>query len=68
MIRGQIASRHTVIEAPHPSPLSAHRGFIGSQPFTRINQARDAHAQSPLDWALPSDLSGDFKGHTQQLF
>ena len=68
MIRGQIASRHTVIEAPHPSPLSAHRGFIGSQPFTRINQARDAHAQSPLDWTLPSDLSGDFKGHTQQLF
>jgi uracil-DNA glycosylase len=68
MVNADIASRHTVLEAPHPSPLSAHRGFFGSRPFSAINEARRAHGQSPLDWTLPGDLSGDFKGHTRQLF
>ncbi len=45
-------SRHTVIESPHPSPLSAHNGFFGSKPFSRANVALIAHGQQPVDWAL----------------
>ena len=47
--------RHTIIEAPHPSPLSAHRGFFGSRPFSRINEALSAAGRTPIDWALPAD-------------
>jgi uracil-DNA glycosylase len=46
-------SRHTVIEGPHPSPLSAHRGFFGSKPFSTTNAALEAAGQAPVDWCLP---------------
>ena len=46
------AARHTIIESPHPSPLSAHNGFFGSRPFSRANAALVAHGQQPIDWAL----------------
>jgi uracil-DNA glycosylase len=45
-------SRHTVIESPHPSPLSAHNGFFGTKPFSRTNAALVAHGQQPIDWSL----------------
>jgi uracil-DNA glycosylase len=45
-------ARHTVIESPHPSPLSAHNGFFGSRPFSRANAALEAHGQQPIDWTL----------------
>jgi uracil-DNA glycosylase len=45
-------SRHVVIESPHPSPLSAHRGFFGSKPFSRANQALEAAGRTPVDWRL----------------
>lgn len=45
-------TRHTVIESPHPSPLSAHNGFFGSRPFSRANDALVAHGQQPIDWSL----------------
>ncbi len=45
-------SRHVVIESPHPSPLSAHRGFFGSKPFSRANQALIAAGREPVDWSL----------------
>ncbi len=44
--------RHTVIESSHPSPLSAHNGFLGSRPFSRANDALIAHGQRPIDWSL----------------
>lgn len=44
--------RHTVIESPHPSPLSAHRGFFGSRPFSRANEALVAAGRGPVDWRL----------------
>jgi uracil-DNA glycosylase len=44
--------RHTVIESPHPSPLSAHNGFFGSRPFSQVNAALEAHGQPPVDWTL----------------
>lgn len=44
--------RHVVIESPHPSPLSAHRGFFGSRPFSRANEALVAAGRDPVDWRL----------------
>ncbi len=44
--------RHTIIESPHPSPLSAHHGFFGTKPFSRANAALIAHDQPPIDWSL----------------
>ncbi|MCX6128359.1 MAG: uracil-DNA glycosylase [Proteobacteria bacterium] len=48
--------RHLVIESPHPSPLSAHRGFFGSRPFSKINQYLAEHQMSPINWQLPDHL------------
>ena len=46
-------SRHLVLKAPHPSPLSAHSGFFGCRHFSRANAFLEAHGQPPIDWALP---------------
>ncbi len=51
------STRHTVIESPHPSPLSAHNGFFGSKPFSRVNAALVAHGQVPIDWNLAASAS-----------
>lgn len=45
-------SKHLVIRSPHPSPLSAYRGFFGSRPFSKINEFLIAHGQGPIDWRL----------------
>lgn len=45
--------RHRVLKAPHPSPLSAHRGFIGCGHFSAANQYLTQHGQAPVDWSLP---------------
>lgn len=45
----------TIIASPHPSPLSASRGFFGSHPFSRANEALVAMGGKPIDWQLPSD-------------
>lgn len=42
-----------VIESPHPSPLSARRGFFGSRPFSHTNEFLVAHGLQPIDWELP---------------
>jgi uracil-DNA glycosylase len=44
--------RHLIFEAAHPSPLSAHSGFFGSKPFSRINQALRERGEPEIDWAL----------------
>lgn len=41
------------IESPHPSPLSASRGFFGSRPFSRANQLLTEQGAQPIDWRLP---------------
>ena len=46
-------SRHVVIESPHPSPLSAHIGFFGSRPFSKINAALKKAGKSEIDWQIP---------------
>ena len=43
-------SRHLIIRSPHPSPLSAYRGFYGSRPFSRINQFLRERQQAEIDW------------------
>ena len=45
--------RHRVLKAPHPSPLSAHRGFVGSAHFSAANEYLVRHGPSPIDWSLP---------------
>jgi uracil-DNA glycosylase len=45
--------RHTVVQSVHPSPLSARRGFFGSRPFSRINEALEKAGKSPIDWQIP---------------
>lgn len=45
-----LLTTHTVLKAPHPSPLSAHTGFFGSRPFSTANAALVAHGQAPIDW------------------
>ncbi|VAW67096.1 Uracil-DNA glycosylase, family 1 [hydrothermal vent metagenome] len=46
------ASRHLVIRSPHPSPLSAYRGFLGSKPFSQINAFLKQHGQGEIDWRV----------------
>lgn len=43
---------HFILQAPHPSPLSAHRGFFGSQPFSQINNKLIEWGKAPIDWCL----------------
>lgn len=43
---------HAVIESAHPSPLSAHNGFLGSRPFSRANAALVEAGLAPVDWSL----------------
>jgi len=45
-------SRHLVINDPHPSPLSAYRGFFGSKPFSRVNEYLKSHGKEPIVWQL----------------
>jgi uracil-DNA glycosylase len=47
-------SRHVILKAPHPSPLSAKRGFFGSKPFGLTNEALKKAGREPIDWTLPS--------------
>ncbi|MBO0448288.1 uracil-DNA glycosylase [Enterococcus sp. MJM12] len=48
-------TRHVVIASPHPSPLSAHRGFFGSRPFSKANDALVKFGEAPINWQLPKD-------------
>lgn len=43
---------HAILEAPHPSPLSAYRGFFGSKPYSTINQQLEEWGKQPIDWCL----------------
>ncbi|MCQ2507888.1 MAG: uracil-DNA glycosylase [Dorea sp.] len=43
---------HLILKAPHPSPLSAYRGFFGSKPFSQTNAFLEAHGLSPIDWQI----------------
>lgn len=44
--------KHLILEAPHPSPLSAYRGFFGSRPFSKANAYLQENGLSPIDWQI----------------
>ena len=46
-------SKHLVLKAPHPSPLSAHSGFFGCRHFSKANAFLESRDMRPIDWALP---------------
>ena len=45
-----INPNHVILKAPHPSPLSAYRGFFGSKPFSRVNDILIQQGQTPIRW------------------
>lgn len=45
--------KHMVLAGPHPSPLSAHRGFFGCRHFSKINEYLKTQGKTPIDWQLP---------------
>ncbi|MFO7528510.1 MAG: uracil-DNA glycosylase [Marinobacter sp.] len=47
-------NRHLVLEGPHPSPLSAYRGFFGCKHFSRANEWLQGNGQAPINWSLPA--------------
>lgn len=46
------SSKHLILESPHPSPLSAYRGFFGSKPFSKANQFLVENSIEPIDWQI----------------
>ncbi len=57
--KGSIVDRHKhlVLQAPHPSPLSAHRGFLGCRHFSQANAWLQQHGQAVIDWQLPLTMA-----------
>ena len=53
----RISNKSIIIEAPHPSRLSAHRGFFGSKPYSKTNEALLSLDEQPIDWCLKSNQS-----------
>jgi len=45
--------RHEILRSVHPSPLSAHRGFFGSKPYSKANEFLKRHGEEEIDWRLP---------------
>jgi uracil-DNA glycosylase len=50
-------SRHLVLKAAHPSPLSAHSGFFGCSHFSKANAFLESRGLPPIDWALPQSVT-----------
>lgn len=48
--------KHLILEAPHPSPLSAYRGFFGCRHFSKANDFLMQNGETPIDWTLPSEV------------
>lgn len=46
--------QHFIVESPHPSPLSAYRGFFGSRPFSKVNKFLESLGEEPINWQLPN--------------
>ena len=44
--------KHLILQSVHPSPLSSHRGFFGSKPFSKTNKYLESHGIKPIDWSL----------------
>jgi len=60
--------KHLVLEAVHPSPLSAYRGFFGSQPFSKTNHYLKQHGITEINWQLPSSKPQTIQPQQASLF
>jgi uracil-DNA glycosylase len=49
--------KHLILKAPHPSPLSAYRGFFGCRHFSQANEFLQAHGQTPIDWQIENNVT-----------
>jgi uracil-DNA glycosylase len=49
----RLGPKHSIVEGVHPSPLSAHHGYFGSKPFSKVNALLTAGGVTPIDWRLP---------------
>ena len=49
--------KHYIIQSAHPSPLSARRGFLGSKPFSKVNNFLKANSKKEIDWCIEDDLN-----------
>lgn len=56
-----IAAHHGIIQSPHPSPLSAYRGFFGSRPFSRTNAFLQERGESTIPWCIKEEHDGPSK-------
>ncbi|WP_416147843.1 uracil-DNA glycosylase [Salipaludibacillus sp. HK11] len=56
-VKGRLVTNghHFVIQSPHPSPFSAHRGFFGSRPFSKANHFLKSIGVEEVDWQLPTE-------------
>ena len=54
-----LTSKHAIVAGVHPSPLSAHTGFFGSKPFSKVNSLLEAQGAAPIAWALSADDTED---------
>ena len=52
--------KHLVLKAPHPSPLSAYRGFFGSKPFSQTNDFLIKNGEVPIQWEIPEKIENEF--------
>ena len=52
--------KHLVLKAPHPSPLSAYRGFFGSKPFSQTNDFLLKNGETPIRWEIPEKIENEF--------
>lgn len=48
----QTESKHSILIAPHPSPLSAHQGFLGCHHFSKVNELLVQQGNTPIDWTI----------------
>lgn len=62
-----IAARHLVLTSPHPSPLSAHRGFFGCKHFSRANDFLRENGMTPIDWANVDGGLASYYGATGKI-
>ena len=53
--------KHLILKAPHPSPLSAYRGFFGSRPFSKTNNFLKEHGVEPIDWQIENKEQQEIK-------
>jgi uracil-DNA glycosylase len=49
--------KHLILKAPHPSPLSAYRGFFGCRHFSQANEFLQAHGEAPIDWQIENNVT-----------